>query len=263
MATWQAPSSTRQPNRRLFRSRPAGTGRHRRRRWKPARRPWRNRWRPTSAAWRCCKLLPGNPDGGRAENSHPRRRRAARFRRRPPMTVRRKADGLSNEFPDLDGRRSSSAPKPPWSGSCRSPRPRRRACTRPCATPCWAAASACGPCSATPPARCSAPIRSELDAPACAVELIHAYSLVHDDLPCMDDDVLRRGKPTCHVEFDEATALLVGDACRPWRSRCLPNTCRHRRRRANWRCCTCWRRPPARAAWPAARPSTSRRSARP
>ena len=45
-----------------------------------------------------------------------------------------------------------------------------------------------------------------------AVELIHAYSLVHDDMPCMDDDVLRRGKPTCHVEFDEATALLVGDA---------------------------------------------------
>lgn len=51
-----------------------------------------------------------------------------------------------------------------------------------------------------------------LDVPAIAVELIHAYSLVHDDLPCMDDDVLRRGKPTCHVEFDEATALLVGDA---------------------------------------------------
>jgi farnesyl diphosphate synthase len=51
-----------------------------------------------------------------------------------------------------------------------------------------------------------------LDAVACAVELIHAYSLVHDDLPCMDDDVLRRGKPTVHVEFDEATALLAGDA---------------------------------------------------
>lgn len=47
---------------------------------------------------------------------------------------------------------------------------------------------------------------------AAAVELIHVYSLVHDDLPCMDDDVLRRGKPTCHVEFDEATALLVGDS---------------------------------------------------
>lgn len=52
----------------------------------------------------------------------------------------------------------------------------------------------------------------DLDRIACAVELIHAYSLVHDDLPCMDDDVLRRGKPTVHVEFDEATALLAGDA---------------------------------------------------
>lgn len=51
-----------------------------------------------------------------------------------------------------------------------------------------------------------------LDQVACAAEMIHVYSLVHDDLPCMDDDVLRRGKPTCHVEFDEATALLVGDA---------------------------------------------------
>ena len=50
-----------------------------------------------------------------------------------------------------------------------------------------------------------------LDVVACAVEMIHAYSLVHDDLPCMDDDVLRRGRPTCHVEYDEPTALLVGD----------------------------------------------------
>jgi len=51
-----------------------------------------------------------------------------------------------------------------------------------------------------------------LEVAAAAVELIHAYSLVHDDLPCMDDDVLRRGKPTVHVEFGEATALLAGDA---------------------------------------------------
>ncbi len=51
-----------------------------------------------------------------------------------------------------------------------------------------------------------------IDIAACAVELIHAYSLVHDDMPCMDDDALRRGRPTCHIEFDEATALLVGDA---------------------------------------------------
>ncbi len=49
-------------------------------------------------------------------------------------------------------------------------------------------------------------------APAAAVELIHAYSLVHDDLPAMDDDDLRRGRPTCHVAYDEATAILVGDA---------------------------------------------------
>ena len=51
-----------------------------------------------------------------------------------------------------------------------------------------------------------------LDAPACAVEVIHAYSLVHDDLPAMDDDDLRRGRPTCHVVFGEAMAILAGDA---------------------------------------------------
>ncbi|KAF7598315.1 MAG: geranyl transferase [Candidatus Dactylopiibacterium carminicum] len=51
-----------------------------------------------------------------------------------------------------------------------------------------------------------------LDAAACALECIHVYSLVHDDMPCMDDDALRRGKPTVHVQYDEATALLVGDA---------------------------------------------------
>lgn len=51
-----------------------------------------------------------------------------------------------------------------------------------------------------------------VDAIAMAVELIHAYSLVHDDLPAMDNDVLRRGQPTCHVQFDEATAILAGDA---------------------------------------------------
>lgn len=51
-----------------------------------------------------------------------------------------------------------------------------------------------------------------LDGPAAAVELIHAYSLIHDDLPAMDDDDLRRGRPTCHRQFDEATAILAGDA---------------------------------------------------
>ena len=51
-----------------------------------------------------------------------------------------------------------------------------------------------------------------LDGPACAVELIHAYSLIHDDLPAMDNDDLRRGNPTCHRAFDDATAILAGDA---------------------------------------------------
>jgi farnesyl diphosphate synthase len=53
---------------------------------------------------------------------------------------------------------------------------------------------------------------NQLDAAAAAVELIHAYSLVHDDLPAMDDDTLRRGRPTVHVAYDEATAILAGDA---------------------------------------------------
>jgi farnesyl diphosphate synthase len=53
---------------------------------------------------------------------------------------------------------------------------------------------------------------SQVDAAACAVELIHCYSLVHDDLPAMDDDDLRRGRPTCHKAFDEATAILAGDS---------------------------------------------------
>lgn len=53
---------------------------------------------------------------------------------------------------------------------------------------------------------------NQLDSAACAIEFIHSYSLVHDDLPAMDDDDLRRGQPTCHIQYDEATAILVGDA---------------------------------------------------
>jgi farnesyl diphosphate synthase len=65
---------------------------------------------------------------------------------------------------------------------------------------CYAAAELC------------ATTASAVDAAACAVEMIHAYSLVHDDMPCMDNDDLRRGKPSCHKQYDDATALLVGDA---------------------------------------------------
>lgn len=66
---------------------------------------------------------------------------------------------------------------------------------------------------------------NDLCTAAIATELIHAYSLVHDDLPSMDNDVLRRGKPTCHVEFDEATALLVGDALQALAFQTLATRC--------------------------------------
>ncbi|MES2624095.1 MAG: farnesyl diphosphate synthase [Pseudomonadota bacterium] len=59
------------------------------------------------------------------------------------------------------------------------------------------------------------------DIAGCAVEFIHAYSLIHDDLPAMDDDVLRRGRPTCHIAFDEATAILAGDALQALAFECL------------------------------------------
>ena len=65
---------------------------------------------------------------------------------------------------------------------------------------CYASAEACGE------------VNDLTHRAAAALELIHAYSLVHDDLPAMDDDALRRGKPTCHIAFDEATAILAGDA---------------------------------------------------
>jgi farnesyl diphosphate synthase len=67
-------------------------------------------------------------------------------------------------------------------------------------------------------------------APPARVEMIHAYSLVHDDMPCMDDDALRRGKPTVHVAYDEATALLVGDALQAQAFEVLAGarTCRRR-----------------------------------
>ena len=63
-----------------------------------------------------------------------------------------------------------------------------------------------------------------LDAPAVAIELIHAFSLVHDDLPAMDDDELRRGMPTAHIKFDEATAILAADALQPLAFAVLANT---------------------------------------
>ncbi len=65
----------------------------------------------------------------------------------------------------------------------------------------------------------------QADAAAAALECIHAYSLIHDDLPAMDDDTLRRGKPTCHIAFDEATAILAGDALQPLAFELLSQPC--------------------------------------
>ena len=91
---------------------------------------------------------------------------------------------------------------------------------------------------------------------ACSVELIHAYSLVHDDMPCMDNDVLRRGKPTVHVQFGQASALLAGDALQAMAFELL------HRRMAVWRprfkraCAHCYRALRAVPGWPGARPLT-------
>ena len=88
---------------------------------------------------------------------------------------------------------------------------------------------------------------------AAAIEMLHAYSLVHDDLPCMDDDDLRRGKPTVHKAFDEATAVLAGDACRPMPSTSWPNPTPMPTRPYALNCAATWRALPARAACAAGR----------
>lgn len=69
---------------------------------------------------------------------------------------------------------------------------------------------------------------AQLDGPATAVEMIHCYSLIHDDLPAMDDDDLRRGQPACHIAFDEATAILAGDSLHSLAFECLATPDQHR-----------------------------------
>ena len=96
---------------------------------------------------------------------------------------------------------------------------------------------------------------------AAAVEMIHAYSLVHDDMPCMDDDALRRGKPTVHVAYDEATALLVGDALQSQAFLVLSEADSVPATRPGGDAAAAGPTPPARPACAAARPSTSIASA--
>ncbi len=98
------------------------------------------------------------------------------------------------------------------------------------------AANAFGRCSFMQPVKASMSTRICLDAPAVAIELIHAFSLVHDDLPAMDDDDLRRGKPTVHIRYDEATAILAADALQPlaFRRSCRRRECICRAHRLPW-----------------------------
>ena len=89
---------------------------------------------------------------------------------------------------------------------------RRRRSPRRCATRCSPAASACAPCSAWRRPRASAAPPGDALPTALALELVHTFSLVHDDLPALDDDALRRGRPTAHVRYGEDIAVLAGDA---------------------------------------------------
>ena len=95
--------------------------------------------------------------------------------------------------------------------SCPAKRPGPDACSKPCAMARSAAARGCGPSCWSRPRGCSGVEGDGVLRAACALEMIHCYSLIHDDLPAMDDDDLRRGRPTVHKAFDEATAILAGD----------------------------------------------------
>ena len=95
--------------------------------------------------------------------------------------------------------------------TCASRRPGIADSRRRCGTRCWPAASGSARCWRWPRPPRSAWIRDEVLPLAAALELIHTYSLIHDDLPAMDDDDLRRGRPTCHVAYGEDVAILAGD----------------------------------------------------
>ena len=117
-----------------------------------------------------------------------------------------------------------------------------------------AAASGCGRCSPSPPSRLFAIDRERALRVGCAIEAIHVYSLIHDDLPCMDDADLRRGKPTVHKAFGEAEAVLAGDSLHALAFEILADPATHEdpwvRVRAGARAGARGR---ARPAWPAGR----------
>ena len=130
----------------------------------------------------------------------------------------------------------------------------RQNSARLCDTVFWRPANGCGRCWCFWRRRLVAD-RSNRPLPAaCAVEMIHAYSLIHDDLPAMDDDDLRRGRPTCHKAFDEATAILAGDALLTLAFDSVGQT--HTSSGSGSRCVArLWPRLPGRVIWSADRPT--------
>ena len=104
---------------------------------------------------------------------------------------------------------------------------------------------------------CGGSIEAAMPA-ACAVEMVHAYSLIHDDLPALDDDDLRRGRPTCHKAFDEATAILAGDALLTLAFEVLAGEIEPKSLAAG--CCAALAKPPGPATWSAGKSTIWRRN---
>ncbi len=208
--------------------------------------------RAGGARRRATSAPPSSPP--RPPTSPPRRSRrptAAPARPRAPDECRRRAAGRATAT-----RRICATWSTPRSRGCASPAPRRPpASRRRCATRCWPAASGCARCSPSPPPAPSAPSRSGLLPVACAIELIHTYSLIHDDLPAMDDDDLRRGQPTSHVRFGEDVAILAGDGLFAEAVRLFCEPARRARPGAGGAAAS-WRPRPGSTAWSAASTST-------
>ena len=129
---------------------------------------------------------------------------------------------LERRRAEVDGALEALLPRPDGT--------RRARLSRPCATRCCPAESACAPSSRSPACEAFGGRVEDALAPAAALELIHTYSLIHDDLPAMDDDDLRRGRPTAHKAFGEAEAILAGDALLTLAFEILATPARGRRR---------------------------------
>ena len=159
----------------------------------------RRRGAPSSSS-----AAPSSPRGS-APRSTPRARGAGEPRARSACCERRPGRRRTRSSSSTRGR---GLPREP---ALRRPSPAPPGSRRRCATRCSPAASGSARCSRSRPPRRSGATRARCCRSRRALEMIHTYSLIHDDLPAMDDDDLRRGKPTCHKEFGEDVAILAGD----------------------------------------------------